>query len=288
MLHDRTVKRIGFTLVELLAVIAIIAILVGLGSFGIIAMMGRAQTRNTESTLRVVNKLLMDRWSAVISDAKKESISAATVPAVFALANNDVERARVIWVKVRLMEAFPEKYADVTSPTSTVALYIPANMQKPHFAKYQTLVNSANPAKTDVKIESAACLLMALKTLSPDGLNVEDQLGPAVADTDGDGLKEVVDGWGKPVHFKRFGTFAPGSGVNPAATTSTAYKYADTTDPGGKLLTPTWFNAVPSQRLTFDNQFHAISPDNGAHANYVIPVIADHNNKIFGYTLRGN
>jgi prepilin-type N-terminal cleavage/methylation domain-containing protein len=283
MSHDRTAKRVGFGLIELLVVIAIIAILAGLGAYGVFAMMGRSYVRNTESTMRVVNKLLMTRWTAVIEDAKKESISPATHPAVFNLASGDLDRARVIWVKVRLMEAFPMTYAEVQTPT-VLNLYIPAGMHKPHFAKYQTLV-AGKPG--GVPGESAACLLMALKTLSPDGLNVEDQLGAAVADTDGDGLKEVVDGWHKPMVFTRFATFAPGTGVNPAAATSTAYKYADPTDPGGKLLTPAWYNANPPHRPTFDAKFHAVSPDNGAHANYVIPVIVAHGN-IFSYNLREN
>lgn len=283
MLHNRTSKRIGFTLVELLVVIAIIAILAGLGMWGIFAMIGRSQGRNTESTMKVVNKLLMARWSAVISDAKKESISQATHPNVFALASNDLERARVIWVKVRLMEAFPMSYGEVQTPT-VLTFYIPGGKQKPHFAKYQTLVGATPSGGAG---ESSACLLMALNTLSPDGVSVQDQLGPAVADTDGDGLKELIDGWTKPMVFTRFGTDANVQKANPASPTSTAFKYSDPTDPGGKLVTPSWYSA---NAATFGTQFHAISNDNGAHANYVIPVIVANvpTGPVYSYNLRGD
>jgi prepilin-type N-terminal cleavage/methylation domain-containing protein len=287
MLHDRTAKRIGFTLVELLVVIAIIAVLAGLATFGVFAMMGRTQARNTESTMKVVNKLLMDRWSTVIDEAKKETPSSA----VLALAGGDRDRAKVIWVKVRLMEAFPAKYDEVNNPTVLNAYILPDQKFKSHFAKYQTLLKGKTGG---VPGESAACLLMVLKTLSPDGVNIEDQLPYAVADTDGDGLKELVDGWGKPMHFTRFGIDAGVQAVNPAlaATNSTAFKYSDPTDPGGKLLTPNWYGSA--NRATFDSQFHIVArPPVAGHpgpdANYVIPVIvAGPNLDIFSYKLKGD
>src|SRR4051812_34142602 len=94
-------RRHGFTLVELLVVIAILGILASLVSIGAFVMVGRRHANNTQATIRVINKLMQDRWTAVIADSKKERPSSY----VMTMANNDMEHAKVIWVKVRLMEA---------------------------------------------------------------------------------------------------------------------------------------------------------------------------------------
>ena len=260
--------RRGFTLIELLVVIAIIAILASLAAYAVFAMMGRQQTRNTESTIKTVNKLLQSRWSAVIADARKESPS----PTVMVLAGNDLERAQVIWVKARLAEAFPVAYKEMNpaDPTTIVNTYITAPAKiKPHFAKYRATVKSyaATPG------ESSACLLMALKTLQADaGGGLEDQIKFAIADTDGDGMNELVDAWGRPLAFYRFPwNNADLQAANPAAPGSRNFKFSDPIDTGGTLINSSWNPAL------FEKQFHAVRNNMPGlrlgNANYVIPVI---------------
>ena len=67
MLHKQRTKsrRLGFSLVELLVVVAIITVLAGLGTWAYFAMIGNRQSRNTEATMKVVNKLMFDRWTVV-------------------------------------------------------------------------------------------------------------------------------------------------------------------------------------------------------------------------------
>src|SRR5438552_2338972 len=108
--------RTAFTLIELLVVIAIIALLSALGGWAMYAMRGAQQKRNTETILRTANKMLQTRWSTVIADAGKETPS----PAVTMLAGGDPERAKIIWIKVRLTEAFPMSYAEVPPATRPV------------------------------------------------------------------------------------------------------------------------------------------------------------------------
>jgi prepilin-type N-terminal cleavage/methylation domain-containing protein len=259
--------RLGFTLVELLVVIAIIAILASLAAYAVIAMMGRQQTRNTESTIKTVNKLLQDRWSHVIAEARKESPS----PKVQMLAGGDLERAQVIWVKVRLAEAFPIAYKEMNpaDPTTIVNTYITAPAKiKPHFAKYRATVKVYPP--TPGPTESSACLLMALKTLQTDaGVSLEDQMKFAIADTNGDGINELVDAWGTPLAFYRFAwNNAKLQAANPATPGSRNFKYSDPIDTGGTLMNDSW-----GSRPMFEAQFQLQVKNTTGNANFVIPVI---------------
>ncbi len=261
--------RSAFTLIELLIVIAIIAILAGLGAWGVFAMIGTQQRRNTETTIRVVNKLLQDRWTTVIAEARKEAPS----PAVVNLAGADPtgERAKVIWIKVRLAEAFPVGYAEVsaTNTTSIVNAYIPANRRKPHFAKYQQLIGSVQPGGAG---ESSACLLMAVKALTPGGVAIDDQLKFAVKDTDGDTLAELVDGWGTPLAFFRFPwNNAALQAANPGIASVRGAKYADPVDTGGALINAAWY-ALPARGI-FETDFKHQVKTSAGNAYYVVPVI---------------
>ena len=161
MMQKNNNRRAAFTLIEILVVIAIIAILAALTSAAVFVVIGTQQRRNTTSTILTLDKLLKSRWEKVINDARNESISAATHPSVFQLANGDPNLAKVIWVKVRLVEAFPEKYDEVNgpaSPLSIVGYYIPSGQRKPHFTKYQSVLQGTGGGGAG---ESAACLLMA-------------------------------------------------------------------------------------------------------------------------------
>ena len=297
MRHEsRDLRRRAFTLTEILVVIAIIGLLSSLAAWGVFAMIGNTQRNTTNATMRVVNKMLQDRWTAVIADSRKEPAS----PAVVNLAGGAVldptgERAKVIWTKVRLVEAFPVLYAEVAAANagSVVNLYIPANRRKPYFAKYQQALSGLTAGTPG---ESSACLLLALKTLYPDGVAIDDQIKYAVANNDGDGaslvpvpntIPTLVDGWQKPMAFFRFpfgGAADPGLQLaNPGKNTVNGAKFADPIDTGGTLLNPKWYTSattVPPAALTlkttYESLFHVIGPPavpTPAAAYYVAPVI---------------
>jgi hypothetical protein len=160
------------------------------------------------------------------------------------------------------MEAFPVSFAEIGDPTNPDAplVYQPLGQigalipkgRRHYMATYQRILQGKTTASTDYtgpSTESSACLLMAL-SVSRKGSKLEpDVLGSStIRDTDGDGLLEIVDGWGTALAFFRFPaanwtdptinalqqsflemqrTFAPAGS-------------ADELDPFATLLNPTW------------------------------------------------
>jgi prepilin-type N-terminal cleavage/methylation domain-containing protein len=272
--------RFGFTLVEILVVIAIIGILAALTSAGVFVTIGIQQRRNTVNTIQVLDKILHNRWNETINKAKQETPS----PQVMALAGGDNARARVLWAKVRLVEAFPQTYAELspTDPKTIVNYYVPVKDQKTHFKKYQSLAFG----KTGGPNESAACLLMALKTLGADGVAIDDQLKYAITEDGTNKINMLIDSWGRPLRFTRFDISLPAT-ANPAQS-GKALNFADPVDPEGSLLNLSWY---PSPlRAQYESgavggvpgvvfPFHVIArvpppPVQSAQAFYVIPTIA--------------
>jgi prepilin-type N-terminal cleavage/methylation domain-containing protein len=267
---SRTVRHSGFTLVELLVVIAIIAVLIALTSGAVIGFITFQRGANTETTLRTVDKAFQQLWQKVIADAKKETPS----DTVYAAAQNadgssNPRRAQVMWVKLRLIEAFPASYAEINScppytwPTAATPS-IPSGMYKNNPRYFRTLNGrtSINPLT-----ERSACLLMALQT---NGALTADSLGTSVVDTDGDGLKEIVDGWGNAIALYRFPTPSPTCFVGKDLKKSNpAPKVPDPLDPEGTLQDATWPMQASFLTLCGLNPLFASS----SQSFYIIPVI---------------
>jgi len=280
--------RRAFTLVEMLVVIVIIIILVSLTATGYYYFIGGQQSRNTEGNIRTINKIFQEQWTFVVEQAKKETPSPATRTAAnFDGGSNNAdptgERARVLWIKLRLVEAFPMTYDEINNPADPVYLilsnYIPTAQRK-NWQNYKRATGGQLSSAKTTASESSACLLMALSVSRGGSVLSPDQLASAAIDTDGDGVKEIVDGWRTPLAFYRFAwgssPLLPNApqgiqGLNPAAAGAKTAKLADPLDPSGILLT--WPNSP--YRVGFETYLHRIAtPSNNANANYVIPVIA--------------
>src|SRR5262249_44165567 len=99
-----------------------------------------------------------------------------------------------------------------------------------------------------------------------------------IQDTDGDGIKEIVDGWGNPILFYRFptpdlswtsmGTMGLQAN-NPAINSTKGNTCADPLDPNGTLLNSTWGN-----QSAFTGLCHPVYYPGTSNAYYIIPVIA--------------
>ncbi len=261
--------RPGFTLVEILVVLAIIAVLASLTSVAVLRWIDTGKQQTTEATIQKVKKELDRQVKLVLKKTDDESIPTAVVT----LAGNDMNRARVIWKKLRLRQEFPETLAEATlHPSTIVASLAGVTDLNPLYTTVPNIQNlNANSA-------SAALLLLSLKRNRGGKAMSEDDLGANnVLDTDNDGFKEIIDSWGNPVLFCRWPTgSAAVDASNPATVNSRDYRSRDPLDPDGTLLNPVWYNTA--QRQQFEALCHIIKPatavGGGANGAFIIPVIA--------------
>jgi competence protein ComGC len=278
--HHRSIHRPSFTLIEILIVIGIITSLMALTVGATIRFLQTQAQKNTEATISKVNSALAVHWRAVIDEAQKDAIPDVAVN----LAGGDVKRARVIYIKLKLMQQFPMSYMEALNNPLTA---------DPVFVRELGSAPVVWPPGPD---ESSVCLLIALKHARPHGINGLDpeSLGPDVVkpSVQNPGLKRLVDAWGTSLAFYRWPQLdGEIDGTGPAG----AGAKRDVEDGDGTLIDPIWWST--QQRITFESQIHLLStPDftqpgpkapgappfysyytnkqtTAAHAYYTVPVI---------------
>ncbi len=261
-------NRPGFTLVELLVTFAIIAVLGALLAAGVMGWMSSQARRNTETEIRTLHNALLQHWDVVVKDAKDDK---SVPPAVLDFAGNDPKLARVIWIKLRLMEAFPISFDEIAKASIVPKASRPApwnlipDDKRRYSSSYADQLKSRVAAKTVAKTQSAACLLLAINVNRNGVSHSVDLLRPFTRDTDGDGIIELADGWGEPLYFYRF---PAGSDELQSSRPSTmVLPKLDPLDPNGLLFAWNGGNSA-----TFDAKFHT-RRKSVSEAWYPIPTI---------------
>jgi type II secretory pathway pseudopilin PulG len=275
------------TLIELLVVFAIIAILGALLAAGIMGWMASQTGRNTEASIKAIYAILLEHWDAVVRDAKQEQIPpsvlnfASVSPGSPTTADHD--RAKVILIKLRLMEAFPVNFTEVPKPgvdpyqNAPLAL-IPKGKRR-FLLSYQDRIYDPKTTQSRWKtanltgkesVESAVCLFIALDTAKSGVSPAGDQLRPYLRDTDSDGSLELADGWNTPLRFYRFATRNDDLQKSAPPSASSSSGYFDPLDPKGTLLDPSWDKSNGSN---FDKMFHERRYSPTYPAWYAVPVL---------------
>lgn len=224
--------RRGFSLVELLAVIGILGLLAALGAAAFFRIIPGQKASATDATMTAVHKALTFKWRAVVDAAKRETIPSQ----ITTFADNDPERAKILWLYLRLKQEFP------TTRTEAQATITLNGFSLPHKKIFDKVTSGGNAFE-----ESAACLRVALMdggaggtNLAEDGLqnqSVETPAGPAFRDA-----------WGQPIAFLRM--VSPTEVQQPPYLPKTAGANKDPIDTIGRLttLSGTW---TAANRTTF-------------------------------------
>jgi prepilin-type N-terminal cleavage/methylation domain-containing protein len=266
----RSARRAGFTMVEMLVVVTIITILLSLSAAGVLKMIGVQQSSNTKSELTRLQGEFGKQWGAAAHKFQTETLPPPAATAAWttyttvllpiagqgtAGITDATARARVLWVKGRLKQTFPQTFSEAWNPAPFPALSYYTNQLTA--LGYSATSPPTLPAQP---FESSVCLLWALQRGESNvGVKVED-LGVASSIRDfkvpapapaGTTVKGLVDAWNQPIAFCRWptGSTALGNQSGPQM------GYNDPGDPLGLLTNPTWL-ASPAA-ANFPLIFHA-------------------------------
>ena len=202
-------RRSGFTLVEILVVVGLILFLMSLSVAALVNSIGTARERATQTTLLKIHGLMQQRIDAFHRAMDKTNLSQNSPP-IRNMANkwftaySIVPPAKVLEIMVRksfFQNRFPQSFdeRDLTALQITGVTYVAAKHKR--------------------ETESAALLYWILTNSEVYGIAPVDESdfsSSEVQDTDGDGLKEFVDAWGRPLRFYRWPThlMRPGDGAS--------------------------------------------------------------------------
>ncbi len=200
--------RASFTLVELLVALSVAAMLSAMTLTAMWSARQAAAEARTRSIVTKVNELLLMQWSEVES----RRLAYVVTPIV-------ATRQRLFYLRQMMRLEFPDRKSDLLAPVA-------ASQRTARYRGYlRTLAQVYNlPSTTSEnaiinrvilqgdlwtpQLQHAECLFLILASTRIDDGNALDYFSDTeVGDTDGDGMREILDAWGNPVFYLRW---APG------------------------------------------------------------------------------
>ncbi|NBT13016.1 MAG: type II secretion system protein [Planctomycetia bacterium] len=229
--------RRAFSLVELLVTMVIISIVASLSAVGLAGIRTRTKVAKTRTTIRKLHEVVVPRsleyldrrvddavWSEFDYELDRSGLDGRD-PRLKAGSPVLAAWKRLTQIRGMMVHEMPDQWIDVRRPAYPVdpSDSVPSNpkaVSTPVIERYlrhvDALVTPADPSRnTPDKVlatlglsEASAetlYLQVALGSLDADALEPfrEDEIG----DGDGDGAREFLDGFGRPIHFLRW---APG------------------------------------------------------------------------------
>lgn len=194
--------RGGFTIIELMMVVAILLFLIGTSAFLVRNMGNKARERATMATITKVNGLVQDRIEAM----RKALDSTKNQQQVKSIVGNKY---------TTLMNDFGSKYRSLPQPVVEILArkdILRSNLpqfaaENPEAADLIDGTRDGTPnANADLSSELLYYILTNHETYGVPPVGEDAFLVSEVGDTDGDGLKEFIDGWGRPLRFYRWPT----------------------------------------------------------------------------------
>ena len=189
-------SRSSFTLVELLMVIAIIGLLASSIMFAMWNVMEDTKRSRTESQIARINALLMEKYESYQTRAVPIKVPPGTPPRAAAI-------MRLNAIRELMRMEMPDRITDVTDPARVLS-------SAP--SSWRTYRRQSVATWSDTN-QGAECLYLILRNMRDADTSALDFFNEnEVGDVDGDGMLEILDGWGKPIDFLRW---APGFSEMP-------------------------------------------------------------------------
>jgi prepilin-type N-terminal cleavage/methylation domain-containing protein len=186
----------GFTLVELLVVLIIIAILGSAVMFAMFSAQESARAAKTKSTISKLNALIMQRYESYI-DRRVPIPSPVTTTQK---AEFPFRRLQALRELMRL--EMPDRWTDVLVENPAIGIQRPA-VSRTYLRRINAANNGAGVAPGD-QFQAAESLYLIIAHGTEDSDAIAHFSQSDIGDTDGDGLHEFLDGWGRPINFIRW------------------------------------------------------------------------------------
>lgn len=209
-------RRRGFTLVELMVTLVIIGILSSLMLSGLLVARDSQKRARTAATIRKLSEIILPYYETY-------ETRRPTIPPAPALPTADMRELRRAALRRVIALELPERPADVPkfpirpdelpadailSWKSSNGVTVPLQEVPPAARRYRRLIDAAEQIWSgpgDFRAHSGELLHMIVMRgpVADPGAIIHfrpDEIG----DTDNDGLPEFLDGWGRPILFRRW------------------------------------------------------------------------------------
>ena len=218
--------RRGFTLTELLVVMMVLAILAALTVAALAGAVNDARAARTRTVINKIDQLISERWEGYRTRSVRVVLPSGTPPtaANFAL-------ARLLSIRELQRLELPDQISDLCTANERVtdlagdsdldAIVAINDVQRALLGivpsvtiGYKRLAERSiegDPAVTTddrpwtTANQGAECLYLILAVMKDGDKSAIDYFSTdEIGDVDGDGMKEILDGWGQPITFFRW------------------------------------------------------------------------------------
>lgn len=238
MNDSRDAARPAFTLVEVLVVLVLISILSGMVMTAVRGVTLTARQARTRSIIAIVDTVIQEQYESYKYRPLPVEIPILTsvMPAgvlKYEVLPNEAARVRLNMIRDLQRMELPDRISDINvgtamnQPAAIVALadrvletvtgyqrstdrtqrvtasvnWFTSASPPNRFASYRRL----SKASWTTEFQSAECLYLIMSTSFVGGAPAIEQVPPSnIGDVDGDGMLEILDGWGRPLGFVRW------------------------------------------------------------------------------------
>jgi hypothetical protein len=186
--------RRSFTLVELLITMSVVTILAITIVTAMAGALEHARVERARAQVTKINELLVRRWE----EYRTRPVRIIIPPGSSGIA---AARMRLNALRETMRMEMPDRISDLRTPPAS-GIPVPSLAQaylRRAPASWQTTDPNA------IKNQSAECLYLILALMREgDGTALDNFKPSEIGDVDGDGMFEVLDPWGQPIHFLRW------------------------------------------------------------------------------------
>ena len=220
--------RHGVTLVELLIAAAIIGILAAITLGAAAAANSAARTSKTRTMISKLHALLMERWESY--EARRTELTFDVERQLERMSFPTAQNRHHFMTAVRLnamrelmLSEMPDRWSDVylnngaqggNVATPNLLYTERSALSRTYYNAYRQIVGrrnsltgTTNTIEDIRRFQGAECLYLIIMNATGDGEARAQFHESDIGDVDGDGAREFLDGWGRPINFVRW---APG------------------------------------------------------------------------------